>query len=64
MKISNWASWTPGKLGWVRSRGMSRRLRNRGSVGARRLLCRQRVQLGIRRNRGARRVSRGLLLSN
>jgi len=64
MKISNWASWTPGKFGWVRSRGTSRRLRNRGSVGTRRLLCRHRVQLGIRRRGGMRRVSRGLLVTN
>ena len=64
MKISNWASWTPGKFGWVRSRGTSRRLRNRGAVGTRRLLCRHRVQLGIRR-RGMRRVSRnGLIVTN
>jgi len=66
MKISNWASWTPGKYGWVRSRGTSRRLRSRGSVGTRRLLCRHRVQLGIRRGlRGERRVNhRGVFVTN
>jgi len=64
MKISNWASWTPGKFGWVRSRGTSRRLRNRGSVGTRRLLCRHRVQLGIRRGRGRRVNHRGVLVTN
>lgn len=55
MKKSNWACWMPGKNGWVRARGTSRRLRNRGSIGTRRLLCRHRVQLGVRR--GARRGS-------
>jgi hypothetical protein len=65
MKISNWASWTPGPNGWVRARGRSRRLRNRGAVGTRRLLCRHRVQLGIRRRKGARRVDpRKVLLTN
>lgn len=62
MKISNWASWTPGINGWVRSRGTSRRWRNRGTVGTRRLLCRHRVQLGICRR--GRRVSRAALLSH
>lgn len=49
MKQSNWACWTPGKYGWTRSRGTSRRLRRRGAIGKRPLLCRQRICLGVRR---------------
>ncbi|MEO6434269.1 MAG: hypothetical protein ABIP55_00705 [Tepidisphaeraceae bacterium] len=45
MKTSHWACWTPGKNGWQRSRGTSRRWRCRPSpvALARRLVCRNRA---------------------
>lgn len=61
MKQSNWACWTPGSQGWIRSRGTSRRLRRRGMLGKRQLLCRQRICLGARRITGTMPAGYGVL---
>jgi hypothetical protein len=52
MKQSHWASWTPGRNGWQRSRGLSRQWRRRSSAGARRLMCRPNVGI-VRRGKRA-----------